>query len=588
MILENQNELNKFYTKIKRQELSLNVNKPTARTFTKTRDRMTIVNVLAMALTVAVCGRLIYLNTVKSTFLEKQLNTRVMRSITIPAMRGTIVDRNGQPLAVSTPVNAIWADPSSIDHLNTEQLKDLATALGLSVQELNSKLSDKNKTFIYLKRAMSPENADKVLALDIPGVYKMQEYRRFYPSGEVTAHVVGFNNVDDQGIDGMEYKSNQLLKGTNGSRQIVRDLKGNVVSTDVLQNAKEGSQVSLSIDSRLQYIAYNALKAQVDKSQAKSGSAVVLDAHTGEVLAMVNLPTYNPNSRNNITPEMLKNSAAVNAFDPGSTMKPIVVAKALDDGLITPSTQFNINPYYVGPKRIVDDHQRSSTANVTEIIQRSSNVGTSKIGMMYKPEVLWNYFHEVGIGTKLNTGFPGETNGVMLPWQKWYPIDQALMSFGYGVTASLMQMAHAYTLFTNNGCVLPVTFDKVTSDSNLECQQVISPKSAETMRVMLSKTVEDGTGRTAQTADYTAAGKTGTAQVLQNGRYLTNQHIGSFVGFAPAIDPKIIVAVTIDRPTVGSYYGAQTASPVFAKIVQESLKTMKVKPDKIATNTLVQ
>ena len=581
MIIEDRNELNKFYTKIKRNEMALK-DASAQRSFSKTRDRMSIINLLAVLLTIGVIGRLAYLNTAKASFLERQLNTRILRTITIPAMRGTIVDRNGQPLAVSTPVDAIWADPSSIETLNPKQLDELAKALGITIQELNIKLADKNKTYVYLKRAMSPDKANGVMELDISGIYKIQEYRRFYPSGEVTAHVVGFNNIDDQGVDGMEYKSNQALQGVNGSRQIMRDLKGNIVNTDILQNAKEGAQISLSIDSKIQYIAYNALKAQVEKSQAKSGSAVVLDAHTGEVLAMVNFPTYNPNNRNGITPDLLKNSAAVNAFDPGSTIKPIVVAKALDDGLITPNTSFNINPYYVGPKRITDDHQKSATATVSEIIQRSSNVGASKIGMMFKPEYMWNYFREVGLGTKLNTGFPGETNGVMLPWKKWYPIDQALMSFGYGITASLMQMAHAYTLFTNNGCLLPITFDKVNSPNDLQCQQLITPKTAETMRLMLSKTVEEGTGRTAQTADYTAAGKTGTAQVLQNGRYLTNQHIGSFVGFAPAKEPRIIVAVTIDSPKVGSYYGAQTASPVFANIVDESLKSLKVKPDKIA------
>ena len=581
MIIEDRNELNKFYTKIKRNEMALK-DASAQRSFSKTRDRLSIINLLAVLLTIGVIGRLAYLNTAKASFLERQLNTRILRTITIPAMRGTIVDRNGQPLAVSTPVDAIWADPSSIETLNPKQLDELAKALGITIQELNIKLADKNKTYVYLKRAMSPDKANGVMELDISGIYKIQEYRRFYPSGEVTAHVVGFNNIDDQGVDGMEYKSNQALQGVNGSRQIMRDLKGNIVNTDILQNAKEGAQISLSIDSKIQYIAYNALKAQVEKSQAKSGSAVVLDAHTGEVLAMVNFPTYNPNNRNGITPDLLKNSAAVNAFDPGSTIKPIVVAKALDDGLITPNTSFNINPYYVGPKRITDDHQKSATATVSEIIQRSSNVGTSKIGMMFKPEYMWNYFREVGLGTKLNTGFPGETNGVMLPWKKWYPIDQALMSFGYGITASLMQMAHAYTLFTNNGCLLPITFDKVNSPNDLQCQQLITPKTAETMRLMLSKTVEEGTGRTAQTADYTAAGKTGTAQVLQNGRYLTNQHIGSFVGFAPAKEPRIIVAVTIDSPKVGSYYGAQTASPVFANIVDESLKSLKVKPDKIA------
>lgn len=581
-MLTNQNDLNQIYWRIRRDndksESASNLNT----TFTKTRDRASIVNYIALILTGAVILRLTYLNTVSSSFLENQLNSRIMRTITLPAMRGTITDRNSQPLAVSTPVDTIWADPSELNELTSAQLNQLANALGISITEMNKKLDDKNKTFVYLKRALSPDRAKAVMSLDIPGVYSMQEYKRFYPSGEVTAHVVGFNNIDDRGADGIEYAEDKLLLGSNGSKQIVRDLRGHVVDNVGTQEAENGKQVQLSIDNRIQYIAYNALKNQVDASKAKGGSAVVLDAQTGEVLAMVNLPTYNPNNRDGVTPDMLKNRAATNVYDPGSIMKPLVVAKALDNKMVTPSTIFDTRPYSVGPKLIKDDHAMPSMT-VTQIIQYSSDIGTSKIAMKFKAQDLWNYYRQIGFGQKLGTGFPGETKGILLPWQKWYPVDQALMSFGYGISVSLFQMAHAYTLFTNNGCMLPVTFNKINSTDKIACEQIIAPSTADTMRRILATTAEEGTGKNARVADYSVAGKTGTAQVLENGRYRNDRHIGSFVGFAPAINPKLIVAVMIDQPSTGSYYGAQTAAPVFAQIVQPSLHILKVTPDKTPT-----
>lgn len=578
---ENQQELSSLYWRIKHGES--NAGETSAKmVFTKTKDRTSIVNYIAMLLSFLIVVRLVYINTGKSAFLENQLNTRIMRTIVLPAMRGTITDRNSQPLAVSTPVDTIWADPSDLNSLTSEQVAKLANALGISVAEINKKLDDKNKTFVYLRRAISPERAKDVLALGLSGVYSMDEYKRFYPSGEVTAHVVGFNNIDDKGADGIEYANNNVLIGTNGSKQIVRDLHGHVVDSMGLKPAEDGKQVSLALDNRIQYIAYNALKNQVDLSKAKGGSAVVLDAKTGEVLAMVNLPTYNPNNRDNVTPDMLKNRAAVNVYDPGSIIKPLVVAKALDLNMVTPNTVFDTHPYSVGPKLIKDDHALPSMT-VSQIIQYSSDIGTSKIAMKFKAEDLWNYYREIGFGKKLGTGFPGETKGILLPWQKWYPVDQALMSFGYGISVSLFQMAHAYTVFTNNGCMVPVTFDKLGASDKIECEQVISPATAETMRKILANTTEDGTGKNARVLDYSVAGKTGTAQVLENGRYRNDRHIGSFVGFAPAINPRLIVAVMIDQPSAGSYYGAQIAAPVFAKIVQPSLHILQVNPDKVAT-----
>lgn len=578
--MESNQNIHQLYWQIRRDEQGFSAVRSVKEVFTKSKDRSTTVSRIALLLTGLVFVRLAYINTVSSQFLTDQMNTRVLRTVKLTSMRGTITDRNNLPLAVSTPVEAIWADPSDLSNLTADQVQQLAKVLDMPLDALNQKLNEKNKTFVYLKRALSPQDAKLVMSLGIDGIYSMPEYKRFYPSGEVTAHVVGFNDIDDKGAEGIEYADEKLLEGKNGSQQIIRDLRGHVVdNVGAATPAQNGKQITLSIDNRIQYIAYNALKTQVDASKAKGGSAVVLDATTGEVLAMINMPTYNPNNRQNVTPDMLKNRAATNVYDPGSIMKPLVIAKALDAKMVTPKTVFDTHPYSVGPKLIKDDHSYPQMT-VAEIIQHSSDIGTSKIAMKFKAEDLWNFYYQVGFGHKLGTGFPGETKGILLPWKKWYPVDQALMSFGYGISVSLFQMIHSYTIFTNNGCLLPVTFNKLGADDKVACEQVISPATAATMRSILATTTEEGTGKNARVNDYTVAGKTGTAQILDGAHYSNSKHIGSFVGFAPAINPKIIVAVMIDQPTVGAYYGAQTAAPVFAKIVEPTLHLMGVKPDK--------
>ncbi|MCX8514855.1 MAG: hypothetical protein RL017_103 [Pseudomonadota bacterium] len=539
--------------------------------------RAKIVSFFAFVLTSLIIFRLVYINTYNTNFLAKQMSTRIERTIKIPAMRGTITDRNGNPLAVSTPMSSIWVDPSALDILANSQISAIANILGLSVADLNEKLNQKNKTFVYLKREISPQQADQIKQLNIHGIYSLQEFKRYYPDGEIAAHVVGFNNIDDVGIAGMEYADNNDLKGTDGAQRIIRDRQGNVVENlGVNSVAQNGKTVNLSIDNRLQYIAYTAIKDQVKKFHAKGGSAVVLDAKTGEVLAMVNMPTFNPNNKASASIQSLKNSAITNVYDPGSIMKPLVVAKALNDKLVTPQTVFNTNPYYVGPKLIKDDEPEPSLS-VRDILIRSSDIGTSKIALKYKPYDLWRYYQQVGFGDKLNTGFPGETNGILLNWKKWHPLDQALMSYGYGISVSLLQMAHAYTIFTNNGCILPVSFYKTNTET--KCNQLISSTTANTVRQILAENTEKGTGRNAQLPDYTTAGKTGTAQKLINGHYSDRNHISSFVGFAPDSNPKLIIAVMIDEPK-GSYYAATVAAPVFAQIAGPSLHALGVKPDR--------
>ena len=542
--------------------------------------RPRIILIIGTILTALILARLIYINTINTDFLAKQMSTRINRTITIPAMRGTIVDRNNNPLAVSTPVASIWVDPSELDDLDANTLHKLASILNIPVAEITSKVSDKDKTFVYLKRAIAPEQAKLINELGIDGVYSMQEFKRFYPSGIVTAHVVGFNNIDDRGSEGIEYANDKNLIGHDGVQQIVRDRQGQTIeNVGQGQPATNGKTVQLSIDNRIQYIAYNALKHQVDKYHAKGGSVVVLDAKTGEVLSMVNWPTYNPNNRANATLDKLRNRAAIDLYEPASTMKPLIVAKALDMGIVTPTTVFGTMPYRVGPKIIRDvrDHARMT---VSEIIEKSSDVGVSKIAFQMKAENIWKFDHAAGFGQKVGTKFPGEARGNLRPWQKWYPIDIASMSYGYAISVSLMQMARSYSIFTNNGCLLPISFYKANNNDKANCTQVISSKAANTMRGILSKATEDGTGKLAQIDSYTTAGKTGTAHKLApQGGYAAHSYVGSFVGFAPATDPKLIIAIMIDEPH-GAHFGGTVAAPVFAEIAGPSLHLLGVAPDR--------
>jgi cell division protein FtsI (penicillin-binding protein 3) len=540
--------------------------------------------IFAIVLTAAILGRLIYINTVSNSFLETQLNTRIQRVVKIPAMRGVITDRNNNPLAVSTPVASVWVDPTELDNLTNDQVNKLAGILNMTVAELNEKLNQKDKTFVYIKRAISPEQAKLVTDMQIDGIYDIQEFKRYYPSGEVAAHVVGFNNIDDRGSEGIEYANDKNLQGHDGVQQILRDRQGRVIeNTGTARPATNGDTITLSIDNRIQYVAYNALKNQVEKTHAKGGSAVVLDAKTGEVLSMVNYPTYNPNNREKATLDMIRNRAAIDLYEPGSTMKPLVVAKALDLGIVTPDTVFNTIPYSVSGHLIKDVHT-SPKMTVSQIIIKSSDVGVSRIAFKMKPQVFWSYDREVGFGQKVGTHFPGEAKGIFKSsWKDLRPLDIASMSYGYAVSVSLMQMARAYTLFTNNGCMLPISFYKMDSNITPACKQIIQPKTAEELRGMLSKVTEDGaggTGRLAQVEGYTTAGKTGTAHKNKGkAGYLANSYVGSFVGYAPATSPRLVIAVMIDEPR-GQYFGGVVAAPVFSDIAGPSLHILGVKQDR--------
>lgn len=544
-------------------------------------SRAKIILLVALLLSLTIAIRLVFLNTVNNDFLEKELNIRVYRLNKIPSQRGAILDRNGVPLAVSTPVSSIWADPTELTNLTDNDVHTLAKILNMNIDELNSKLNQKNKSFVYLKRNVTPQNAELIKNLGIDGIYNIQEFKRFYPNADVTAHVIGFTNIDDKGSEGIEYASDDMLKGQDGKEGRFRDRQGNVVgSVQNIEPVNNGKNVTLSIDNRVQYIAYNALKKQVDKYHAKGGSVVVLDATTGEVLSMVNMPTFNPNTKQSVPLEFLRNRAAIDLYEPGSTIKPFVVAKALDKGIVSPSTVFDTRPYKVGPK-VIHDVRTINSLTVAQILQKSSDVGVAKVAFKFKPQELWDFYNQVGFGQKIGTGFPGEAKGILRPWQKWYPIDQASMSYGYAISVSLMQMARAYTLFTNNGCVLPISFykkDNASSSSN--CTQVISKNTSQIMKNILSEvTVEGGTGVLAKTENYTTAGKTGTAHKNIKHGYAANLYVGSFVGFAPAQAPKLIIAVMLDEPH-GKYYGGAVAAPVFSEIASQALPILGVRPDK--------
>ncbi|MCE2705627.1 MAG: penicillin-binding protein 2 [Proteobacteria bacterium] len=571
-------DIQRIYSQIKGNQ---SLSSPNKNVFERSSvfSKIRTINLIVFIIIATVICRIVYLNTFNTHFLTRELDSRIMRTIKVTAMRGSVMDRNNNPLAVSTPVASIWVDPTQLDNLTKEQIEKAANILGMTVTELNGKLNQKSKTFVYLKRAITLSQAEQIRKLNIDGVYSLQEFKRYYPYANLTAHVVGFNNIDDNGAEGIEYADNKNLIGHDGQEKIMRDRQGNVVQNiEKISPAQNGQDIALSIDNRIQSIAYNALKTQVEKFDAQGGAALVLDAKTGEVLAMVNMPSYNPNNRIGVNLDAIRNRAAIDVYEPGSIIKPLLISKGLDLGIIKPSTVFDTHQYYVGTKLIKDDHAYSSMT-IAEIIQHSSDIGASKVALKLNKKDMWEYYNSIGFGRKLGTNFPGEATGIFHNWKKWYPIDQAEMGFGYGISVSLMQMARAYTIFTNKGCLLPVSFYKENSASG--CQQVISAKTAEQMRGILADSTVDGTGKSAQTSDYTTAGKTGTAQKYNKvGGYTTKQYYGSFVGFAPALNPRLIIAVTVDNPRKGGYHGAATSGPVFAAIAEPSLHLLGIKPDK--------
>ncbi|SFC56479.1 penicillin-binding protein 2 [Collimonas sp. OK412] len=549
------------------------------------RSRVVLFAMFAAFLALIV--RALWLQGISTDFLQKQGASRYARTLELPATRGKITDRNGQVLASSVPVKAIWAIPEDVQAAPKEKLQALAKLLDMSYAELSKKL-DSDRNFVYLKRQVEQDVSDQIVKLGIDGIETRKEYKRFYPEGEVMAHVVGFTNVEDAGQDGMELSQQKNLAGTTGSRRVIKDRLGRIVEDiEAVKEPHDGKDLVLSIDSKIQYIAFTQLKEAVAKSKAKAGGIVVVDAKTGEVLALANLPSYNPNDRSVLTGAQLRNRVMTDTFEPGSTLKPFTVALALDTNRVQATTTFQVpDKMTIGTATVGDSHPHPVwTMSVAQIIQKSSNIGTAKIALQMPAEEMWEMFTTVGLGQQPKFGFPGAVAGRVRPFKSWRPIEQATMSYGHGISVSLIQMAHAYTIFARNGDLIPLSFQKVSEPP--VGQRVVSEKTALTMRAMLERvTAPGGTAPKAQVPGYRVGGKTGTAYKIEGGKYV-KKYIADFVGFAPASDPRLIIAVMVDEPSVGSHFGGDVAAPVFATVAANALRALNVSPDSTVTDIII-
>ena len=541
--------------------------------------RSRTVGLLLMAAFAALVGRSFYLQVINNDFLQEKGESRYLRDIEVSASRGKIVDRNGDMLAVSTPMKSIWAIPGDARTMSAAQKRQLAALLDMSVRELDGKIAPE-KTFVFIKRQVPPETADRIAALKLPGVHQEKEYRRYYPTGDMTAHIVGFTGVDDKGLEGVELAFQPSLIGRHGSRTVIRDRRGNIVEDiGALKPPQDGKDVRLALDSKIQYLAYSQLKAAVEKHNAKAGGAIVLDTRNGEILALVNLPSYNPNNREHLSGAQLRNRAITDTFEPGSVMKPFTAALALELGKVRPDTVINCAPgkLTIGSATISDAHPHGALT-VAQVVQKSSNVGTVKIALSFPPKDMWEMLDSVGFGQAPNLGFPGEVHGRLRPWKNWRPIEQATMSYGHGIAVSLIQLARAYAIFARDGETGPLTLIR-SDEPPVRGARVFSQETAREIRTMLEMAVQpEGTAPKARVPGYRVGGKTGTAYKIEGGVYV-RKYIASFVGLAPISDPRLVVAVMIDEPTGGAHYGGDVAGPVFSQIMGGSLRTLGIPPD---------
>ena len=527
-------------------------------------------------------ARAVHLQVFNTEFLNRQADSRHLRTEKITAHRGAITDRNGEPLAISTPVDSVWANPKELAAA-VDSVPRLANALGLDSQLLMRRITrSMDKDFLYLRRHLSPDHAEQVMALKLPGVNVQREYRRFYPAGEVTGHLVGFTSIDDDGQEGLELAFNHWLAGESGAKRVLKDRLGrSIENVESIRPPHPGKDLKSSIDLRVQYLAYRALKASIQRHRADSGSIVVLDVDTGEVLAVVNQPTYNPNDRAQYTAERYRNRAITDIFEPGSTVKPLVVAAALESGQYDQGSMIDTAPGFlmVGPKRI-EDRTNLGRVSLTTVLARSSNVGATKIAMSLEPDMLWRTMTKFGLGSLTASGFPGESAGLLTHYSHWQEISQATLAYGYGLSVTPLQLAHAYAALGNDGYMSPVTL--VANDQSTELKegtQVVDSDIARTVRQMLEEVVRPGsTGAKAGVTGYRVAGKTGTAKKFAAGGYSKDKYLSIFAGLAPASDPKLAAVVIIDEPHGDLYYGSDVAAPVFAEVMTEALRLLAVPP----------
>jgi cell division protein FtsI (penicillin-binding protein 3) len=541
--------------------------------------------VVLLAALIGLLGRGVYLQGIHNDFLQKKGDARYSRVIEVSAHRGMISDRNGEPLAVSTPVESVWASPTDVE-ADKRQVKKLAQILGMDMEELKSRLFDTSRDFVYLKRLLPPDQVERVVNLNLPGVLLQREYRRYYPSGEENAQTLGFTGQDDTGQEGMELLLQEQLAGKSGSQRVIKDNHGYIVEdAGSLHAPKPGSDIVLSLDSNLQHIAYRELESAVRQHRAKAGAVVVLDARSGEVLALANYPGYNPNNRNNTSSKAMRNRAIADLFEPGSTLKPFTVATAIETGKVHPNTLINTEHgvFTVGDRKIHDAHPESMLT-VAQVIQKSSNVGAAKIALALKSETMWQGLADSGFGAQTGSNFPGEAPGKLRDPKTWRPIEQATMAYGHGISVNLLQLARAYTIFANDGELKPISLLKL--DAPVAGKKIFSERTAHALRDMLEMVVlPGGTAPLAQVAGYRVAGKTGTAHKLEDGHYV-NHYIASFVGFAPASNPRLVVAVMIDDPSGAEYYGGEVAAPVFSKITGAALHALSVPNDAPLNNVI--
>lgn len=542
--------------------------------------RATLVLVFFALIATALGARAVHLQVLNKEFLNQQADTRHLRTEKISAHRGTISDRNGEPLAISTPVDSVWANPRELAPA-VDSVPKLARILGLDSQLLIRRITrSMDKEFLYLKRHLSPDQAAKVMALKLPGINVQREYRRYYPAGEVVGHLIGFTNIDDEGQEGLEYAFNHWLAGESGAKRVLKDRLGrSVENVESIRPARHGKELRTSIDLRIQYLAYRTLKSAIQSYNAESGSIVVLDVQTGEVLAMVNQPTYNPNDRSQFSAERYRNRAITDIFEPGSSIKPLVVAAALESGDFRPSSIVDTAPGYVtvGTKRI-EDSRNLGRVSLTTILTRSSNVGITKLAMSLQPDQLWQTMTRFGLGSLTSSSFPGESAGLLTHYSHWQPISQATLAYGYGISVTPLQLAQAYATLGSGGRMFPVSL--VALDQPSDGDQVIAPDTATAVRRMLEEVVRPGgTGTKAAVTGYRIAGKTGTAWKFAAGGYSEDKYISIFAGLAPASDPRLAAVVVIDEPAGELYYGSDVAAPVFADVMSESLRLLAIPPD---------
>jgi cell division protein FtsI (penicillin-binding protein 3) len=549
----------------------------TARRFV---GRVTLVSVCFGLVASTLVARAVHLQVLDKDFLNEQADTRHLRTEKITAHRGTITDRNGEPLAISTPVDSIWANPKKLASA-IDRVPKLATALGLDADLLIRRITrSMDKEFLYLKRHLSPERAQEILAMELPGVNVQREYRRYYPAGEVTGHLVGFTNIDDDGQEGLELAFNHWLEGESGAKRVLKDRLGrSVENVESIRPPHHGKDLRSSIDLRVQYLAYRALKAAIRSYDAESGSLVVMDVRTGEVLAIVNQPTYNPNDRSQYAAERYRNRAITDIFEPGSSIKPLIVAAALESGQYRPSSIIDTAPGFVtvGAKKI-QDRRNLGRISLTTILARSSNVGVTKLAMSLPADHLWSTMTNFGLGALTTSGFPGESAGLLTHYDHWQEISQATLGYGYGVSVTPLQLAQAYAILGDDGRTHPVSL--VAVDQPGDGKQVIAPDTANAVKRMLEEVVRPGgTGTKASVTGYRIAGKTGTAWKSGVGGYSEDKYFSIFAGLAPASAPRLAAVVVIDEPHGELYYGSDVAAPVFAEVMAESLRMLAIAPD---------